>query len=268
MQARWPKLGRLVTKNQAGWIHHEHINLGYIMVQVFDADPRKKFKVQLTKGDKKQNFSIMPVHDMVPIPMVFGSGDYTIVVARHASGAAYTQALAMVKTCTLVDEFTTWLYPTAYCNYFADSKCIALTNDICKAAKSSLENLQIISKAIMDLLEYDDDLAANVDSWWIPVPDDVLQAKKSICWGYSSLAAALLRSQGIPTKIAVGRVDGGIMHSWIEAYITETGFIEGAFPIKANEWNLLDLTIADSLGGKKAYFNQMKDHQYVVEYYG
>jgi hypothetical protein len=57
----------------------------------------------------------------------------------------------------------------------------------------------------------------------------VLESKKSVCIGFSSLLIAFLRSVGIPAKYVFGFSASGTEmkeHSWVEVYIPEHGFIE------------------------------------------
>jgi len=66
----------------------------------------------------------------------------------------------------------------------------------------------------------------------LPNIDKTLTSGKGICYDFSSVFAAMLRSQGIPVKLVKGyttNVEG--YHAWNEVYNSETG-----------EWIVVDTT--------------------------
>ena len=59
------------------------------------------------------------------------------------------------------------------------------------------------------------------------------------------MAAAMLRSQGIPTKMIWGHVSpDGLYHAWNMFYTEETGWVTVEFEVKKDSWNRLDLTFS------------------------
>ena len=68
---------------------------------------------------------------------------------------------------------------------------------------------------------------------------------KGICFDYASLAAAMLRSQGIPAKVIFGYVSpNDLYHAWNVFYTKKTGWVSVEFKVDKNTWNRLDLTFA------------------------
>ena len=75
--------------------------------------------------------------------------------------------------------------------------------------------------------------------------EQVLQDRKGICFDYASLAAAMLRSQGIPTKLVFGYVaPDDLYHAWNMFYTEEKGWVTVKFEVSANRWNRMDLTFS------------------------
>ena len=70
-----------------------------------------------------------------------------------------------------------------------------------------------------------------------------MASKKGICFDYASLMAAMLRSQGIPTKLEVG-YSGQAYHAWISVYLQETGWVDGIISFDGKDWTLMDPTLA------------------------
>ena len=60
-----------------------------------------------------------------------------------------------------------------------------------------------------------------------------------------ALAAAMLRSQGIPTKIIFGYVaPNGLYHAWNMFYTEKEGWVTVEFRTEPERWNRIDLTFA------------------------
>ena len=92
--------------------------------------------------------------------------------------------------------------------------------------------------------------AKNVQSGYLPNVDKVLAEKKGICFDYAALMTAMLRSQGIPTKLVVGYT-GDVYHAWINTFIPEKGWVEGIIFFDGTTWKLMDPTFASSANQSK-----------------
>ena len=104
---------------------------------------------------------------------------------------------------------------------------------------------------IRDHIAYDRDKAATVQSGYLPDPDATLAAGKGICFDYAALAAAMLRSQGIPTKLITGYVSQGeLYHAWNMIWLEETGWITVQIEAPAHAWERIDLTFAAGAPGE------------------
>jgi transglutaminase-like putative cysteine protease len=113
------------------------------------------------------------------------------------------------------------------------------------AKESSCEG-DFVSKVyeyVCKKVTYDYDLAATVESGYIPEPDKILSSGKGICFDYASLAASMLRSQGIPTKIIFGYVaPDNLYHAWNMFYTEKEGWSSVEFKVNPKKWNRIDLT--------------------------
>ena len=75
--------------------------------------------------------------------------------------------------------------------------------------------------------------------------DKVLEAKKGICFDYSAVMAAMLRSQGIPCKLVIGYA-GTVYHAWINVYIEGVGWVDKAIYFDGKTWTLMDPTFVST----------------------
>ena len=84
---------------------------------------------------------------------------------------------------------------------------------------------------------------------YIPDPDRTYEERTGICFDYASLAAAMLRSLGIPCKIITGYVSpDGIYHAWNMVYI-DGEWISVEISVGPDSWTRIDLTFAAAGAG-------------------
>jgi len=77
----------------------------------------------------------------------------------------------------------------------------------------------------------------------VAVLDDTLATGKGICFDYAALMSAMLRSQGIPTKLVVG-YSGDAYHAWISVHLEEIGWVNDIIEFDGTGWSLMDPTLA------------------------
>jgi hypothetical protein len=117
-----------------------------------------------------------------------------------------------------------------------DPSLIRLAADITRGSRYAHEAANAILSWIADNLTFDTSVS---------VPSDALSAlqyRKAYCVGYSNLAVALLRSAGIPARVAHGylppgyewgfskeywgvKVNDGGFHAYVEIYYPDTGWV-------------------------------------------
>ena len=110
-------------------------------------------------------------------------------------------------------------------------------------------------------IKYDYDKAETVESGYVPDVDETLATGKGICFDYASLMGAMLRSQGIPTRLEIGYA-GTEYHAWISVYTKEAGWIDKVIQFDGSKWTLMDPTL-----GSYANSSTIKDHLADDTYY-
>ncbi len=150
---------------------------------------------------------------------------------------------------TLRNDFLPFLYSNQYVNYTADSATVSKAAELCQNASGDLDKVGKVFDFVVDNFTYDYDKASTVASGYLPVVDDVLAAKKGICFDYAAVMTAMLRSQNIPCKLVVGYA-GTVYHAWIDVYVEGTGWIAGAIQFDGKDWTLMDPTFVSS--GKRS----------------
>ena len=215
---------------------------GYFAVKV-SSDTRIKLVVE--KGSDKYIYDV--VLDKVQIfPFPLGNGSYKISVMKNIEDSKYSELYSTTADVNLSDEFGPFLRPSQYADYTADSKCVKKAAELASKASDANGVVTNIYDFVCKTVTYDKEKAATVQSGYLPVPDETMTTGKGICFDYASLAASMLRSQGIPTKIIFGYVGDGedLYHAWNMYYTKEAGWVAVEFEVSADEWNRLDLTFS------------------------
>jgi len=249
-----PKTGDKKVARPSAELDYSFANDGYV-VAAYTGDESKLPRMRIKCQGNTQDFIMMGGKPKA-YPLCWGNGMYTIGVYRQIYQYQYSAVIALDVPVILSSEFSPYLYPNTYCMYNPLSACVRVSNGVCIGIDGDAGRVKAMERWIIDNVEYDTALAAKVqaDRWWLPDPDEVVHTGKSICWGYSSLFAAMCRAKGIPCKIVVGRVNGGGKHAWNEAYVNGV-------------WERHDVTLLDSRG--YAEMEQIiKSGNYEAEYYG
>lgn len=256
--------GSSVLGNDTIIIDASHTEEGYFMVRYLGSND--KVKLRITGPDASEYIYLLSGSgEYETFPFSCGSGDYQIQILEHASQDMYAVAYSVDLPVSIRDEFTPFLYPNQYVNFTAESLTVSKGSELAEDCYSDLEAVEHIYHFVTGEISYDEEKAANVAYGYLPVVDDTLQSKKGICFDYAALMSAMLRSQGIPTKLEVG-YSGEAYHAWISSYLKESGWVDNIIRFDGNSWTLMDPTLAasNSAASVKKYIGDGSN--YTVKY--
>lgn len=238
----------MATSSKDALIDASHLSEGYVAVS---ASSDARLKLQVSSGDMSYYYDLPGNGTAISCPLNMGSGTYEFTVWENSSGNRYA---ALSDTLSyeveLADEFQPFIRPSSYCNYDGESASTQLANELCAGAQNEADVLRAIYTWMTENVTYDEDKAAQLANatGYVPNPDETLEAKSGICFDYASLAAAMLRSQGIPCKIITGNVSpDNIYHAWNMVYIDGT-WVTASISVDQNSWTRIDLTFAAGSG--------------------
>ena len=237
-------------------IDYSNIADGYVMVQC-GASGTKKIKVQVTGPSTTYTYDL-PASDWVTFPLSDGSGSYKVTALENTQGSKYAVLVSASFQVTLKDEFAPFIRPNQYVNYANAENTIRKAEQLAGKEEDSLKKVEKIYSFVVNHLSYDTAKAAAVKSGYLPVLDDVLEAKQGICFDYASLMAGMLRSQGVPCKLVVGYA-GTNYHAWISVWTEEAGWLDGVIFFDGAAWQRMDPTFASSGKGSEAVMKYIGD---------
>jgi len=236
---------------------------GYVMVRYTGRSTARLKVMIIGPNDIRYIYDLNTGGDYEAFVLSSGSGSYSIGVYQNVGEQKYTTLFTQQISAELKNEYTPFLRPNQYVNYKDTSEVVKIAAELTEGTTSQLKKVQLVYEHVIKNITYDKEKAANVQSGYIPDVDAVLAAKKGICFDYAAVMAAMLRSQGIPTKLVVGYT-GSAYHAWISIYTTEAGWIEGVVFFDGVSWRLMDPTFAANGNGSKAvmeYIGNGKNYQ-------
>lgn len=241
--------GVLVKSNTKAVVDYSNTADGYVMVKYTGKNQKVRTRITGPSGVTYTYYqSLTGEYDVFALSD--GNGSYKVEIYENTSGNRYALALSHTIKVTLKDEFGPFLRTNKYVNYTPESKVVTLAAELSRDKKTQKEKTQNEKiKAVYDYvitnISYDYELAKTVSSGYAPDLDSVLDKKKGICFDYAAVMAAMLRSQGIPTKLVFGNA-GEVYHAWISTYSAETGWVTASIYFNGKEWKLMDPTFAST----------------------
>ena len=228
-------------------IDYSNTKDGYVMVK-YTASTSKRLKAQLKGPTTTYTYNIT-AGKWETFPLSDGNGSYQVIVYENISGSKYSTVLSASFTASMTDEFAPFLRPNQYVDYENAPNTVAKAKELTAGMTDPLQKVKAVYDFVVSTLSYDKQLAATVQSGYLPVLDSVLSSKKGICFDYAAVMTAMLRSQNIPCKLVVGYA-GTVYHAWIDVYVEGTGWIAGAIQFDGKDWTLMDPTFVSS--GKRS----------------
>lgn len=217
-------------------------NEGYLGIRALC---EKQIVIQLIHEETKYNFFVPVDGSTSFLPLSMGEGVYTIRILENAVESKYVELLSETIEVNLESEFAPYLHASLIVSYDENSKCVQKAAQLAEEAVSELDFVRKVYAFIAENISYDENLAETVAEGYIPLPDRTLETGKGICFDISSLTAAMLRSQGIPTKVITGYVgEDALYHAWNSFYIPEQGWVSVEIRSSHEAWSRLDLTFA------------------------
>lgn len=257
--------GTAAKENSKAVIDYSNTKDGYVMVK-YTASTAKRLKAQVKGPTTTYTYNI-DAGTWETFPLSDGNGSYQVIVYENTSGSKYATVLSASFTASMTDEFAPFLRPNQYVDYENAPKTVAKAKELTAGMTDPLQKVQAVYDYVVKNLTYDKQLAATVQSGYLPVLDSVLASRKGICFDYASLMTGMLRSQGVPCKLVVGYA-GSAYHAWISVWSDETGWINGAIYFDGTSWQRMDPTFASSGRQSAAIMQYIGDGKnYTAKYF-
>ena len=242
---------------QANGIDTSGVNEGWVCAS---ATSSSRLKFQVVHDDATYNYDLPNAGTPTLFPINTGNGAYKFRIMQNTEGNSYVELQSTNADVSLSNEFAPFLIPSQFCNYTADSACVAKARELTANAENEAEAVAAICTFVADNVSYDEAKARELSTatGYIPDPDSTLATGKGICFDYASLSAAMLRSMGLPTKLITGYVGAEqLYHAWIMVYV-DGSWQTAAFSVSPKTWSRCDVTFAST--GATQYSGSGEDY--------
>ena len=255
--------GAVVYGNDTISIDASNTGEGYVMVRYAGASEQVRLQIT-TPGGILYTYALA-IGQYETFPLTGGSGSYHMEILEHAYDDMYALAFSQDIEVALNDEFKPFLYPNQYAWYTQESQAVQYGIQLSEKSSDDLSYVENVYHYIIENVTYDKEKAENVQPNYLPNIDETMSTGKGICFDYASLMTAMLRSQGIPTKLEIG-YSGEAYHAWISVYLKEAGWVDNIIEFDGTNWTLMDPTLGAS-NNKKSVEKYIGDgSNYVVKY--
>lgn len=236
---------------------------GYVMVMY--SGSAEKVKLQITIPDSTVYTYTLKKDSYETFPLTGGNGSYHMDILENVKDDLYALTFSQDLDVAVSDEFKPFLYPNQYVWFTEESKAVKLGRELSDQSSDDLSYVQNVYRYVTENVKYDDALAENIPTDYLPNLDTTIDTGKGICFDYASLMAAMLRSQSIPTRLEVG-YSGEAYHAWVSVYLKEIGWVDKIIEFDGQTWSLVDPTLAAN-NNKRSVKKYIGDgSNYVLKY--
>lgn len=239
------------ANGNAGWLNTAKLAQGVVGIR-YAVNKDIITRVTVAKGEAKYTYTITAGETEVFLPLQLGNGEYTITVLENTTGNKYQVKHRENVKLDLKDGNAVYLNAIQLVNWNDKGNAAKKAIELAKKQKTDTQKAKAIYDYIVSTIKYDEKLAANVATTYIPNIDQVIKAQKGICYDYAALFAAMLRANGIPAKLVMGKsayVD--TYHAWNEVYLD-------------GEWVIMDTTVDTAYKNKNKKIDLYKKADYYV----
>ncbi len=207
--------------------------VGKGIIKISYASPNgKRLKVMIEKGGSKYTYDLNTSGRTESFPLQMGSGEYKVTVLENTSGNSYQIVGSTKVNAQMEDEKSVYLGSVQNINWNNSNLSIQYAVQLTSGTSDLEEKAKILYKHMAYNYAYDYNKLSSLPSTYLPSIDSTYKSKKGICYDFSSLYAAMLRSQGIYAKLVKGYTPNATgYHAWNEVYDS-----------KAKKWLIIDTT--------------------------
>lgn len=205
---------------QDSFVNRDQLSKGVVAIN-HDNEEGQTLRVMISMESQNYTYSFQPESSY---PLQFGNGQYTISLLQRVKGTRYI-ILKQEKIDLVLDgNNTVFLQSVQNINWSREMEAIKMAQRLVKDKSTDLEKVRVIYDFIVKNINYDESKAKVVTSGYLPSIDATYNSGTGICYDYSSLFAAMLRSVGIPAKLMMGhKSDLSKYHAWNQVYLSESG---------------------------------------------
>jgi hypothetical protein len=207
------------------------VEKGVVQVRIVNAND-KKMKTLIEKDGVKYSYTLR-ARSVETFPLQMGPGGYTVSTLENVSGNQYKLLSKETVVMNNSDENVIYLNSIQLVDWTLTMNAITKAAELTKGLTSEDEKFSAIYKYMTETFAYDFAKISSLTADYIPDIEAIFNAKKGICYDYSSVMGAMLRSVGISAKLCMGYTEYvDVYHAWNEVYLNSQ-----------KKWCVVDTTV-------------------------
>lgn len=194
-----------------------NVSSGVVTIE-YDKSFTKAVKAIVKKDGVQYTYNI--TEKLTDVPLQMGDGSYTVSIHENVSGTTYNTVKTSTVTAKNLSDEKVYTNSIQIVDYKGNKEIIDEISKLLAGITITEDEIKTIYDYVVTNYSYDKTKASTVASGYIPSLDEFVDAKKGICYDYSSLFAAVLRSNGIPTKLIMGYSNtASTYHAWSQVLL-------------------------------------------------
>ena len=209
--AIWPEYSS--SNNGSGKLRLDTsgVENGYFFAAITNKTSHR-MKLRVIKGETTLTYDLNTNGDFELFPLQLGDGYYEIILYENVSGKKYSQEGKVGFSVKFNHPDAAFLVPSQYLNYTKKSEVVSMADSLGKG-KNEKETFDAVCKFMSSSFVYDFIKAVTVKPGMLPDIDGSYAKKMGVCQDLSAIMVAMLRTQGIPSKLIIGYADNQY-HAW------------------------------------------------------
>ena len=241
----------------AATLDKTNVEKGVIVLQLVNSS-NKKMKAIIEKDSNKYTYTLR-ARASESFPLQMGPGVYTLTTLENVTGNQYKQLSKETIDMSNANENVVFLNSIQLVEWTSTMKAIDKATELTAGLSTEDEKFDAIYNYMTANFAYDFDKISSLPADYIPDTDTIFNLKKGICYDYSCVTGAMLRSVGIPAKLVMGYTEYvDEYHAWNEVYLASQ-----------KKWCVVDTTVDAQYVAAKVAIDKIKaDSKYkkVKEY--
>jgi transglutaminase-like putative cysteine protease len=181
------------------------VDTGIVQVKVVNPNA-KKMKILIEKGTVRYSYTLQ-AKAVESFPLQIGNGSYSVSILENVSGDQYRVLSQQNVTLNVGSENVIYLTSIQLIDWDTTMQAVAKAKELTAGKTTDQDKFDAIYAYMVNNFAYDFDKLSSLTSDYLPVIDKIYNAKKGICYDYSAVFGAMLRSVNIPSKLIMGYCD-------------------------------------------------------------
>ncbi|NLM76876.1 MAG: transglutaminase domain-containing protein, partial [Ruminococcaceae bacterium] len=248
-----------ITTAASGGLHIDAGSSSYgvvlVRIDTTGIPASKRCKIIVIANKASYQYNISERGKYIGIPLQLGNGNYTLSVYEQVEGTSYEPRMVHAFSVSLSSSLRPFTAASIISDFSRSSSLVSRAGQLSSGQSSQTDRVTAVYSWIVKNISYDHALASQFLSSqsqhndYLPDPNRTFSSGKGICYDYASLMCAMLRSQGIPTRLIKGSTPLGY-HAWNEVFFEGKGWVVVAGfrwqESTGSVWVMLDSTWAAS----------------------